>query len=94
MKELKQRLEEKNPGLSEKVAADLPFQVSRVVERNRMAAKITQVQLARKLKTKQSGISRLERGTTLPSLTLLQRVAKALGMYVKIDFVPFKSPQS
>ena len=40
---------------------------------------ITQKELAQKLGTKQSAIARLESGNANPSVTLLERIASAMG---------------
>lgn len=49
---------------------------------------MTQKELAEATGISQADISRLERGTGNPSLKTLQRVARALHMTLKIDFVP------
>lgn len=45
----------------------------------RIRSGMTQDQLAQKIGTKQESIARAESGTVVPSLDLLDRVAKALG---------------
>lgn len=81
------QLELKNPGAFKKVKKDLSFQIGREVERNRVKVGWTQAQLAKKIKTHQPGIARLERGTSLPSLRFLEKVAAALGAYIEFRFV-------
>lgn len=49
---------------------------------------ITQKQLAQKMKTKQSAISRLESGTANPSLNFLKRLAGALNSRLEIHLMP------
>lgn len=51
---------------------------------------ITQQDLAEATGISQADISRLERGTGNPSIKTLQRVAHALNMALKIEFVPIK----
>ena len=47
---------------------------------------LTQKGLAKKLKTKQSAIARLESGRGNPTLEFLQRTAKALGKRLTVSF--------
>ena len=49
---------------------------------------LTQKELSERSGITQADISRLERGTGNPSLKTLQRVARALQMVLKIEFVP------
>lgn len=46
---------------------------------------ISQAQLARQLKTTQSSIARFESGEHVPSLELIQRVALALGVRMRVE---------
>ena len=54
----------------------------------RAAAALTQQALAKRMKTTQGAIARLESGTTLPSTRTLKRFAKATGHKLKIRFEP------
>ncbi|MBU0618759.1 helix-turn-helix domain-containing protein [Patescibacteria group bacterium] len=54
----------------------------------RLESGLTQKELANKLKTKQSNISRVESGKITPSLTFLNRFAQALGKRLEIRFKP------
>jgi ribosome-binding protein aMBF1 (putative translation factor) len=54
----------------------------------RAAAGLTQQALAKRMKTTQGAIARLESGTTLPSTRTLKRFAKATGHKLKIRFEP------
>lgn len=60
------------------------FMLIESVIRKRLERKMTQKVLARKMKTKQSAISRLESGRANPSFQFLQKVATALGGRLKI----------
>lgn len=51
----------------------------------RIAASLSQAELAKKIGTKQNGISRLEKGRFSPGFDTLQQIADVFGM--KIDFV-------
>ncbi len=53
----------------------------REVEKN-----LTQKQLAVKLGTKQSVLSRVENAKTTPTVSFLKRLADVLGMNLKIEF--------
>ena len=55
------------------------FAVIRMIIAKRLKAGLTQAQLAKKLGTRQSAISRLEHGSYNPSLAFLAKLAKALG---------------
>lgn len=61
-------------------AIDLSHEVSRLVTDARIHAGITQTELARRIGSKQTVISRLETGRQLPSLSFLRRIAEACGM--------------
>ncbi len=54
----------------------------------RAKAGLTQEQLAKRMKTSQAVVARLESGRTLPSTRTLQRFAKATGHRLKITFEP------
>ncbi len=63
---------------------ELEYQIARALIRARIEQDLTQADLAKKLNTKQSVISRLEQGTHLPSLSFLKRLATALHMDLRI----------
>jgi len=69
-------------------ALELEYQVARSVIQARLARNLTQKDLAEKLGTKQSVISRLEGGNSLPSLSFLRRVTKVLGAEITINLKP------
>ncbi len=58
---------------------DAYFEISEMVEEARVKKGLTQEQLAKKIGTKQSSISRIENCSHLPSISFLQKIAKALG---------------
>ena len=66
---------------------DLPFGISQLISSLRMMEEMSQEDLAETVATKQSGISRLERGNSLPSLSFLEKVASALGYRIQIRFI-------
>ncbi len=54
------------------------------VLRLRRAQKLTQAQLAKKIKIPQSNIARIERGAHFPAIKTLVKIFEALGQSVKI----------
>ena len=62
------------------------FDLACALIEKRIQKKMTQAQLAKKVGTKQSAISRLESGTSNPSFAFLRKVAKALGSKLKVSF--------
>ena len=69
------------------------FQAAREVLRLRLAAGLTQKELAERVGTQQASISRLERASYKPNLGFLQRVAEALNARLEIRLVP-RQPSS
>jgi len=61
---------------------DLAFEIGEMLIEARILKGITQSELAKLLKTKQPSIARAENGEHLPSLSFLQKVAKAIGTYL------------
>jgi len=60
------------------------FAVAEIIIQKRLERGLSQKELARKIGTKQSAISRLESGTYNPSLSFLQKVGEALDVKLKI----------
>lgn len=69
-------------------ALDEEFQLSRVLIEARTRAGLSQTQLARRMKTSQSYIARLESGKVHPSADALARFAHATGSRLRITFEP------
>ena len=57
-----------------------------LVLRARIRKKMTQSQLAKKIGTKQPSIARIENGDILPSLFVLEKISKALGTELIVNF--------
>jgi len=70
------------------VAAKLEpeFQLARSLIAARIKKNLTQAQLARKAKTDQASISRLEGASARPSFAFLSKVADALGAKLTVRF--------
>lgn len=64
----------------------LEYEVARAIILARVKRKMTQKDLAKKLKTRQSVISRVENGKTTPSLSFLKRLASVFNTSLKIEF--------
>ena len=64
------------------------FQLARALIEARTRAGLSQTQLARRMKTSQSYVARIEGGQVRPSTAALERLAKATGSRLKISFEP------
>ena len=71
-------------------ALEEEFALFLAVAKARQRAGLSQAQLAKRMKTTQSTIARLESGRGLPSTRTLSRFAKATGHWLKIDFEPVR----
>ena len=58
--------------------------------RARIVKRLTQEELAHRVGTKQSVISRLESGRSNPSVAFLKKLAQALNSHLEIRFTSFK----
>ena len=67
-------------------ALEAEFATARAVLRARLAAGLTQEDLARRMRTTQSAIARLESGRVRPSTRTLERLAQATGTRLRIVF--------
>lgn len=64
----------------------LEYEIANSLIKARIEKGLTQEKLARKLKTKQSVVSRLENARTVPSLSFLKRLATVLDVPLKVQF--------
>jgi transcriptional regulator with XRE-family HTH domain len=64
------------------------------VAKARRRAGLSQAELARRMKTTQSTIARLESGRGKPSTRTLDRFAKATGHRVRISFEPVRGSRA
>lgn len=62
------------------------YALIRSIMDKRLKKKMSQAQLAKKVGTRQSAISRLESGESNPSFKFLQKVARALDSGLQISF--------
>ena len=78
-----------NPEVQKEYEALQPeYAVVRAVLEARKQARLTQQELADMTGIHRSDISKLENGTSNPTIGLLQRLAEGMGMTVRVEFVP------
>ncbi len=70
------------------VAASLELEAGYQIARLRIQRGLTQAQLAEMVGTRQPSIARLENGSSVPSLSFLDRIAKALDARIELRVVP------
>lgn len=77
----------KNPKFREALKEiELEYQIARAIIKARIDKGLTQGELASKLFTKQSVISRVENAKTTPSLSFLKRLASVLNVTLQVHF--------
>ncbi|MEK7513298.1 MAG: helix-turn-helix transcriptional regulator [Patescibacteria group bacterium] len=77
----------KNPHFKTALKKDhLEYEIARAIIKARFKHQLTQKQLAKKLHTKQSVISRVENAQTTASVSFLQRFVGIFGGELKISF--------
>lgn len=62
------------------------FKLIQIIIEKRIEQGLTQTELAKKIGTKQSAISRLEQGSYNPTIAFLRKLAEALGAELHISF--------
>lgn len=75
-----------NPSFKDALKTDLNFEISQMVIDARVARGLTQKDLADLVGTQQPSIARIESGNLLPTITFLEKIAKAL----KTNLIPPK----
>lgn len=76
-----------NPGTPERKAAEQradAFFTGQIIEEARKKANLTQEELAERIGTNKSYISRVETGRTEPRVSTFYRIAAALGLQVSL----------
>lgn len=74
-------------GTSERKAAEeraYAFFTGQIIEDARKNANLTQEELAKRIGTNKSYISRVEKGKTEPKVSTFYRIAAALGLHVEL----------
>jgi len=82
----------KNPEVKAEYDALQPeYDIIQAMIDARNSLNITQKELSERTGITQADISRIENGTRNPSLNMVKRLAKGLGMQLKIEFIPMQS---
>lgn len=82
-KEFRDRQIKTNPKFKQEyLKQDLRFDVSHLITEARFYKNLSQEKLAELVGTQQPSIARIENGKTLPSLSFLEKIAKALGTHL------------
>ena len=71
-------------------ALEEEFALMAAVAKARARSGLSQAELAKRMKTTQSAVARLESGRGLPSTRTLARFAKATGHRLKVSFEPVR----
>jgi transcriptional regulator with XRE-family HTH domain len=88
IKDLHRRWSKDQDYKAEYEALDEEFQLARALILARTRAGLSQTQLARRMKTSQSYVARIEGGKVRPSTDALERFAHATGTRLRISFEP------
>ncbi len=85
---IKEQLEEDPEFRKEWEATEVEFQLIRAMLDAREKNNLTQKELAEITGITQADISRIENGNANPSLRTLKKIAKGVGMEIKLEFIP------
>jgi HTH-type transcriptional regulator/antitoxin HipB len=72
----------------EYAAARLRFELGEAVREQRTACGLSQDELGRRAGMTQSAVARFEAGGTVPTIPVLERLARALDLDLRVEFVP------
>jgi len=72
-------------------ALEPEFAIIQAIIDARKKSDLTQKELSERTGITQADISKLENGNANPSLRTLRRLAKGLGMRLKLEFIPAKN---
>ncbi len=86
-KDVKKQLLQDPELVAELEKNETEYQLITEIIRARIDQKLTQQDLAERIGTRQSNISRLESGNYNPSLEFIEKIASALGKKVEIHLV-------
>lgn len=77
----------KRPGFKEaQEETRIEYEIARALIKARIEKGLTQAEIARRMNTKQSVISRVENARTMPSLAFLKRLAEVLDASLQVQF--------
>ena len=91
IKDLHRRWSKEDDYRTEYESLNEEFQLARALIAARTRAGLSQSQLARRMKTSQSYVARIEGGKVRPSTDALERFAEATGTRLRIVFEPAAS---
>ena len=74
----------------ESLYLDFKYKVIELMIRFRNAAGLNQKEMAKRMKTTQSVIARIENSDTMPSMKTIEKYAKVVGMRPVISFEPIR----
>lgn len=75
------------PGFKEALEETrLEYEIARALIKARIEKGLTQAEIAKRMHTKQSVISRVENARTIPSLSFLKRLAQVLNASLQVQF--------
>jgi len=89
MRTLQEHIKEqlKNPEFAKEYEAlGEEYEVVRQIIKARIKAGLTQKELAERIGTRQSNVSRIENGNYNPSIAILKRIAQATGTKLQVMF--------
>ena len=69
-------------------ALEPEFDIIRALIDARKKQRLTQEELSKRTGITQADISRIENGTRNPSLDMIKRLAKGMGMRLRLEFIP------
>ncbi|MDQ3152915.1 MAG: helix-turn-helix domain-containing protein [Actinomycetota bacterium] len=69
-------------------AARLAFELGRRVRELRVAQELSQTELAKRAGMTQPAVARFEAGGTVPTLPVLERLARSLGVALTVQLAP------
>lgn len=72
---------------------DIVFELSHLITVARSYAGISQLELAKRIGTKQPGIARAESGEVEPSVTFLDKIARAVGAELTLPHFSFQKSE-
>lgn len=70
------------------------FEQAKILITARSRAGLSQAQVARKMRTTQPMVARLESGRQKPSMSTLERYARATGHQLRIELVPTRKQKA
>lgn len=77
----------KRPGFKKAMEETrLEYEIARALIQARIEKGLTQAEIAKRMHTKQSVISRVENARTVPSLSFLKRLAHVLNASLQVQF--------